>query len=141
MRVGLILPALSLLPFPAMAEGIQPGLYAIKYRMEMPHLERYAITLRVERCTDGEQIPVISAKETFAACAVEDRVGEASALSYSLVCEGAATARAFAKYKLSSNGFKGRVFVKFGAKNMTLTEVQSGVRLGACPHSEKRLSD
>jgi len=135
MRMRRILLPLTLLGTPALAHDIPPGLYAIEYRLEMPHLERYAVTNRVERCIDGERLPVISAKQAFTDCALEDRISEPARLRYSLICEGASTARAFAEYKPAPDGFTGRIFVKLGAKNMTLTEVQSGIRLGACPTS------
>ena len=133
MRIRCLFLLLLPLGSAALAHDIPPGLYAIEYRLEMPHLERYAVTNRVERCTDGERLPVISAKGAFASCTLEDRINEPSRLRYSLTCPGASTARAFAEYKPAPDGFTGRIFVKLGAKNMTLTEVQRGIRLGACP--------
>jgi hypothetical protein len=35
-------------------------------------------------------------------------------------------------YELSPNAFNGRVAMVMGAKNMTMTEVQHGRRIGEC---------
>lgn len=119
----------------AHAHDIRPGLYAIEYRLEMPHLERYGIATHVERCTDGTRLPIISTRNTFETCDLQDRINDHDRLRYSLVCEGTSTARAFAEYKPAPGGFTGRIFVKMGGKNMTMTEVQSGTWLRECPSS------
>jgi hypothetical protein len=41
-------------------------------------------------------------------------------------------AKARADYTLSADRFEGRIFIVLGAKNMTMTEVQAGRRVGAC---------
>ena len=134
--IGLLCVGLSaLVAAQTLAHDIRPGLYAIDYRIEMPHLERYAITNRAERCIEGERLPVISAKQGFEGCSLEDRISEAHRLRYSLICQGASTARAFAEYKPRPGGFAGRVFVKMGGKNMTLTEIQTGTWIGECGSS------
>ena len=130
--------ALLVAPAPSWADTnkIRPGLYAIEYRLELPHLERFGVDTRVERCTEGESLPIFSAKNAFENCSLEDRVIEEKRLRYSLICEGVSTGRAFADYKLTLDGFSGRVLVKLGGKNMTLTEVQSGRWLSECPASK-----
>ena len=53
-------------------------------------------------------------------------------LGYAIACPGRDTMRASAAYRLTPDGFRGRVAMIMGAKNMTMTEVQAGRRLGTC---------
>jgi hypothetical protein len=57
---------------------------------------------------------------------------DATGLRYAIHCPGRDAARAEARYRPAPDGFRGRVAMVLGAKNMTMTEVQTGRRLGAC---------
>jgi hypothetical protein len=115
----------------ARADGPAPGLYAITARLELPHVERWAVDRTQEVCLNGLPVPVLSATGLggCAAAGVEVRDGR---FSYSIVCPGRDGSRAAARYRLEPDGFRGRVAIVMGAKNMTMTEVQTGRRLGAC---------
>lgn len=77
-------------------------------------------------------IPVLSPNNPFAACHAERIVQTDTELRYHIVCPGRGAARAEARYTLSADGFRGYVAMVLGAKNMTLTEIQVGRRLGEC---------
>jgi hypothetical protein len=53
-------------------------------------------------------------------------------LEYDIVCPGRGAAKGHASYVVSDGTFAGRVAMVLGAKNMTMTEVQQGRRIGNC---------
>jgi hypothetical protein len=53
-------------------------------------------------------------------------------LSFDILCDGRGAARARAVYTLMPRGFEGRIAMVMGGKNMTMTEVQAGHRVGSC---------
>jgi hypothetical protein len=108
-----------------------PGLYAITARLELPHVERWAVDRTRVMCLNGLPVPVI-AGTGLAGCAAADVEVRDGRFSYSIVCPGRDGSRAAARYRLGPDGFRGRVAIVMGAKNMTMTEVQVGRRLGAC---------
>jgi hypothetical protein len=75
----------------------------------------------------------------FSGCQARDLVQDGQSLTYEIACEGRETARAHASYVLLSYQFSGRIAVTLGGKNMTMTEVQRGRRIGNCslsPHAD-----
>ncbi len=83
-----------------------------------------APTARRSRCS----APTTRSR-TVAAGEVE-RDGDA--LRFAIACEGRGAARASAVYRLLPEAFEGRIAMVMGGKNMTMTEVQSGRRIGPC---------
>ena len=114
------------------------GLYEVSYRLELPHLERYAMTRKKTVCIGDRKIPAVlplpifGDNDAFSGCAVVNRQSGQRFLSYNIVCPGRAAAKATATYRFAQGGFHGRVEIVLGAKNMTMTEVQSGRRLQSC---------
>jgi hypothetical protein len=124
---------------PACAEPLSDlnGSYEIVARLELPHLERWAVdkmmTVCLPRAREGElPIPVVSANNPFGDCAVKNLVADGSTLQYDIVCPGRGSASGHATYLLLPNQFSGRIAMVMGAKNMTMTEVQRARRLGRC---------
>jgi hypothetical protein len=116
----------------ARADDGPAGLYAITARLELPHVERWAVDRTRVMCLDGRlPVPVI-AGAGLAGCAAARVRRDGERISYGVVCPGRDASRAEARYRLSPDGFRGRVAIVTGAKNMTMTEVQVGRRLGAC---------
>lgn len=117
---------------------LQTGSYEIRYSLELPHLERYAVTRTRSLCIDahgldaGIPLPVLGGNKAFDVCSAENIQIKETSLSYRIVCKGRAAARAVASYDIRQNAFKGRVAMVLGAKNMTMTEVQTARRIGAC---------
>ena len=115
------------------------GSYEIKFRLELPHVERWAIEQTAMICLSdvvaGENaipIPVLSANTPFAKCAATNLVVESNSIEYDVVCPGRGSAKAHARYVVDSYGFRGRVAMVMAAKNMTMTEVVLARRIGAC---------
>ena len=77
-------------------------------------------------------LPILSSNMPFGACTTKGWQQRGNRLDYDIVCPGRGAAKAHATYVLSGDGFTARIFMTLGAKNMTMTEVQSGRRLGSC---------
>jgi hypothetical protein len=120
------------------------GSYAVTTRLELPHLERWAIDKTTTICLSGHAaggqipIPILSANNPYAACAAANLVIDHGKMEYDVLCPGRGSAKAHATYLLGADGFTGRVAMVLGAKNMTMTEVQRAQRVGDCgsPHRD-----
>ena len=116
----------------------QNGSYEITARLELPHLERWAVDKKMIICLPGLlsdgglPIPIISANNPFAKCSTANVTMEAPKLEYDIVCPGRGSAKGHAIYIFSVNTFSGRVAMVLGGKNMTMTEVQEARRIGGC---------
>ncbi|HMA72226.1 MAG TPA: DUF3617 family protein [Xanthobacteraceae bacterium] len=117
------------------APFLQGGSYEVAYRLELPHVERWAIDKTTTICVSewkGPAMPVLSDNNPFGQCAAINIQQDGPSLNYDIRCSGRDAAKAHATYTLSSGDFKGRIAMVMGAKNMTMTEVQTGRRLGSC---------
>jgi hypothetical protein len=116
----------------------QSGSYEITARLELPHLERWAVDKATIVClrdflsNDNLPVPIVSANNPFANCNAANMIMKTSKLEYDIVCPGRGAAKGHAIYILSANTFSGRVAMVLGGKNMTMTEVQQGHRTGEC---------
>ena len=127
-------------PHPVHADPFSPrsGSYEITARLELPHLERWAVDKMATIClpstrSSGEiPVPILSANNPFAKCTAANLVTEGATLQYDIVCPGRGAAKAHATYTLSPDKFSGHVAMVMGAKNMTMTEVQRARRVGDC---------
>ena len=126
---------------PAWPEGRllpQTGSYEITARLELPHLERWAVDKTTIVCLppslgdDKIPIPIVSANNPFANCSAANLMTKSPKLEYDIVCPGRGAAKGHAIYTLSNDTFSGRVAMVLGAKNMTMTEVQQAHRIGNC---------
>src|SRR6516225_4706710 len=112
-----ILLAMSMLGQPARTEPYLPhgGSYEITARLELPHLERWAVDKAMIICLTGSRsggelpIPVVSANNPFAKCATANLTTDGSKLEYDIVCPGRGAASGYASYILSPDKFSGRV--------------------------------
>jgi len=115
---------------------LQAGAYEVTYRLELPHVEMWAVDkTRTIRVADAgaagiAPLPVLSGNNPLAQCPAENIRREGATLQFDIVCDGRNAARAHAVYTLTPDGFKGRIAMVMGAKNMTMTEVQVGRRVG-----------
>jgi hypothetical protein len=132
---------LLLLPIDAAAAGDRPleaGAYRIRFRLELPHVERWAVEKTGTACLAGlpvagrAYLPILSANMPFRGCAIKALHATGKVLEYDIACPGRGAAKAHAVYTLSDGGFEARIFMTMGAKNMTMTEVQQGRRDGPC---------
>jgi hypothetical protein len=111
------------------------GLFAVTARLELPHVERWAVDRTQVVCLGrpGSALPVpVLRAPGFARCAARDLVRREAELAYAIACPGPDAPRARAAYRLGPDGFRGRIAIVLGAKNMTMTEVQVGRRIGRC---------
>jgi hypothetical protein len=117
---------------------IEDGAYTVTYRLELPHLERWAVDKTRTVCISGRgeagtiPLPVMSDNTPYRSCAATNLQRPPAGLTYDIVCTGRDAARAYATYELAPQAFSGRVAMILGAKNMTMTEVQKGRRIGGC---------
>ena len=120
------------------APFLQGGSYEVAYRLELPHVERWAIDKTTTVCLPGTKgsvlaaLPVLSDNNPFGECTAVNIQQDGPSLGYDIKCQGRDAAKAHAAYTVSSGDFKGRVAMVMGAKNMTMTEVQAGHRVGSC---------
>lgn len=132
-----ILPASTTLAGEALAP-LRPGAYAVEAKLSLPHLDGADATSRATLClrdgTDGGNpgFRVLSANTPLAGCPVTELRREGEELAFEIRCEGRNAAAASARYRLAAERFEGRIALRMGGKNMTLTEVQSGHRIGEC---------
>ena len=121
-----------------LAPLLQGGSYEITYRLELPHVERWAIDKTTTVCLPGTKgsvpaaLPVLSDNNPFGECTAVNIQQDGPSLGYDIKCQGRDAAKAHAAYTVSSGDFKGQVAMVMGAKNMTMTEVQVGHRVGSC---------
>lgn len=119
-------------------EPLPQGAFAIDAVLQIPNI--YSPPWKATRyvCLDPGKsaalmpIPVLSPNNPFSACKAEQLVRTDAKLRYHIACPGRGAARAEASYVLSADGFRGQIAMVLGAKNMTLTEIQVGRRLGDC---------
>jgi Protein of unknown function (DUF3617) len=112
------------------------GSYEVEVRLELPHLEEWAVTKLATVCiTDDEAsrgLVVLSDNNPLATCPISNVRQDGEILSFDIRCEGRNAARASATFSLAPQQFRGRIAMVMGGKNMTMTETQVGRRIGAC---------
>jgi len=116
----------------------QGGSYELTARLELPHLERWGVDkttiVCLPRARSGDElpVPVVSANNPFAKCTAANLTADGRKLEYDIVCPGRGAAKGHATYILTTETFSGRVAIVTGGKNMTMTEIQQGRRIGEC---------
>lgn len=145
MRIFRAAPAIALLGILAgvaqadqTAALVQGRSYEVTFRLELPHVEEWAVNRTTTICLPSTEaastapLPVLSGNNLLAKCPARNVERNGATLRFDIVCEGRNAARARAVYALRPDGFKGRIAMVMGAKNMTMTEVQVGRRIGSC---------
>jgi hypothetical protein len=125
---------------------LQPGAYTVTFRLELPHLESFSETRQAAICVVAPEsnptqgLGAVSDNNPLASCAAAElRRGSDGTLTFDIACGavGSDGARGSAVYRLGNDRFSGRIAMKMGGKNMTMTEIQDGVRSGACPREPR----
>jgi hypothetical protein len=115
---------------------LQAGAYEVRVRVEVPNVHNWAATSMTTICLsdDGRTspLPVLSANNPLARCPARNVQRDGATLSFDILCDGRGAARARAVYTLMPRAFEGRIAMVMGGKNMTMTEVQAGHRVGSC---------
>jgi hypothetical protein len=123
---------------------LQGGSYEVAFRLELPHLEKWAIEKTTRICVSNVErtgkppFPVLSDNNPFSKCLAKNVRQDGAVLTYEIVCDGRDAAKLQASYALAPRGFSGRIAMTLGAKNMTMTEVQAGRRVGSCDLASMR---
>jgi Protein of unknown function (DUF3617) len=123
------------------AEGealLQDGSYEVKVRLQIPNVWNWAADKTATICiadaagTSDVPFSVLSGNNPLADCPIGNVRRDGARLSFEILCAGRDAARAHAAYTLMPRDFVGRIAMVMGAKNMTMTEVQVGRRVGDC---------
>ena len=120
------------------AVRLRPGLYEVGVRLDLPNIAGAAVSKVAMICLPAEDsagnhgLVALSDNNPLAHCPVVNVRQEGDALTFDIVCPGGNAAIASAKYLLTADTFAGRITMKLGGKNMTMTETQSGRRTGDC---------
>lgn len=122
--------------------GLLPGRYVVKVRLELPNLPDMGADSETAICVDetlngGGGLRVLSANNPLGTCPISDVRREADTLTFEIACGGSNAAVGSARYALEGDRFTARISMKMGGKNMTMTETQSGVRVGDCADGPK----
>ncbi|MEA1833883.1 DUF3617 family protein [Methylobacterium durans] len=138
-RRRLALLALLVVGQPARAdEALEPGRYAVEVRLELPHLDDLTARKVADLCLVGDAgapnpgFAVLSDNNPLARCPISNLRRDGAELTFDIACEGRNAASGSARYVLSPGAFRGRIAMRMGGKNMTMTEVQAGRRTGPC---------
>jgi hypothetical protein len=126
---------------PADARGLllTPGSYDVTVSLELPNLDDTTSKRIATLCvTSPDAAPdrglaVLSTNNPLATCPISNIQEHGDTLTFDVTCPGINSAIASASYTLTADAFHGRITMKMGGKNMTMTEVQSGRRIGDCP--------
>jgi len=135
---ALVLMALAGLANAAEPVALQDGRYQVNVRLELPYLEDAGVTKVATVCVtsadpDGSHgLLVLSENNPLAKCPASNVRDDGSTLTFDIVCPGGNAAIGSAKYIVAAQRFEGRITMKMGGKNMTMTETQSGHRIGEC---------
>jgi hypothetical protein len=120
------------------AVRLRPGLYEVAVRLDLPNIAAAAVSKVAMICLPTEDragnhgLVALSDNNPLARCPVVNVRQEGDTLTFDIVCPGGNAAIASAKYLLTADTFAGRISMKLGGKNMTMTETQSGRRTGDC---------
>jgi hypothetical protein len=131
-----------LLSGPAQADTadqlLRAGAYEVEVRLEIPNVVNWTADKTETICVSDAPVatrpplPVLSDNNPFEDCPSRNVSRDGRSLRFEIVCEGFNMAKARAAYTLAADRFEGRIAIVLGAKNMTMTEVQAGRRVGAC---------
>ena len=135
-RLAVLLPLLFAATTGVAGETLLPdGLYEVEYRLDLPHLESHDVSTSkvcLHEIGGDNAFPVLSANNPLSACPAARLKRDGADLSYEIVCPGGGAARAYALFSVMADRFQGSIAMTMGGKNMTMTEVQRGKRVGDC---------
>ncbi|RXF73741.1 DUF3617 domain-containing protein [Hansschlegelia zhihuaiae] len=124
-------------PVVALAEdgALRDGAYEVAYRLELPHLESRGEEVRTLCLRDvggAAALPALSPNNPLAGCPARNVRRVEGGFAFDIVCPGGGAARASAEFSTSEESFQGVIAMTMGGKNMTMSEVQRGRRVGDC---------
>lgn len=120
---------------------LRPGEYEVQMKLELPHIEDMGVMKTSRICIRKEGthgIVVLSENNPLVRCPASNIHQTGNELKFDIICQGHNQAVAWASFELGPEHFAGAFDMKMGGKNMTMTERQTGKRVGDCaeqPHS------
>ena len=117
---------------------LAPGLYQVDVRIALPNVQDVAAPFVVTRCVrpadleSGEAFSILS-ENPLRICDLLDYQTTEGAVSYRIACPGPNKGSAVAVFQTTATTFRGSIEMNMGGKNMTMSETQSGTRIGNCP--------
>lgn len=123
--------------------GLREGVYEIEVRLDLP-LVLDTNTRKTERvCLTAKKsltlgLAVLSDNNPLRKCPASNVAASVDALTFDINCPGVNSARGRASYLIAADSFRGRIEMKMGGKNMTMTEIQVGRRIDSCDAGEAR---
>jgi len=117
--------------------ALSPGLYLVEVRISLPNVQDVAAPLVVNRCIgpsdlqSGRAFFVLS-DNTLKTCDLVDYEATVDTAIYRIVCPGPNRASAVGTFEMTSDTYRGTIKMNMGGKNMTMSEVQVGRRVGEC---------
>lgn len=138
-RAAAPLAALALwAPLARTADFIPAGAYDLTIETTMPNLDqalRYA-TVRETRCLHSRDLAAafpLLRHDALRGCGLAPEKSDGETAYYLLVCDGGNMATGGAVWRLDGTQVQGALEVKFGGKNMTVSQRVTARLLGACP--------
>lgn len=126
------------------AASLDNGAYEVVVNLDLPHLEGLGASRTATICVDNESkapargLVVLSENNPLAHCPASNVIETSTELKFEVHCEGKNAAEGHAAYTLLGDHFEGRIDMKMGGKNMTMTETQKGRRTGDCVTEKPR---
>jgi hypothetical protein len=107
-----LMPIVS--PDPTYADRwlLEDGSYEVAFRLELPHLERWAVEKKITVCVSESKgvmtalAPILSDNNPFAGCSARDVYQDEGSLTFEIICSGRDAAKAQATYTLAPDGFR-----------------------------------
>ena len=121
----------------AAGPALSPGLYQVEVRISLPNVQDVAAPLVVNRCIvradleSGQAFFVLS-ENPLKTCDLVDYEATADTAIYRIVCPGPNRGSAVGTFAATRETYRGTIKMNMGGKNMTMSEVQVGRRVGAC---------
>jgi uncharacterized protein DUF3617 len=119
---------------------LSPGLYQVEVRISLPNVQDVAAPLVLKRCIvradleSGRAFFVLS-DNPLKTCDLVDYEATADTAIYRIVCPGPNRGSAVGTFETSTTAYRGTIKMNMGGKNMTMSEVQVGKRVGDCEKS------
>ena len=116
---------------------LAPGLYVVDVRISLPNVQDTAAPIVLTRCVrtadlkSGQAFFVLS-DNPLKTCAQLDYQTTSDRALYRIACPGPNRGSAVAVFDITNTAYRGIIMMNMGGKNMTMSETQTGRRVGDC---------
>ena len=114
-----------------------PGLYEVEVRISLPNVQNVAPPKLLTLCIAPADLRsgrafFVQSDNPLKHCDLMDYRPVSATVVYRIVCQGPNRGNAAAVFETTSAAYRGTINMNMGGKNMTMTETQTGRRIGAC---------